>query len=366
MRRVLVVGQTPPPFHGQAVAIGLAVAGPYDAVEVVHVRLAFSRTLGEVGRFVPRKLLHLVAVLIRIVALRLRRRVDVLYYSPAGPDRVPMWRDLAILFLARRLAPRTLFHFHASGLSTLYPRLSRLERLLFRAAYFKPAGAIRMSRHMEDDGRALGAEREWIVPYGIPDHAAPFLAAPHRTNPVPLILWLSNIYESKGIGVLLEACRLLRERKVPFRLAVVGAFLSNAQEVELRKRVDHADLGDQVEFQGPLTGEATWRAYAAADVFCLPSFYEREGMPLVLLEAMQFSLPVVATRWRGIQDLVLDGETGLLVPVREPEATASALGALLADPQRARAMGARGRQEYLRVYTDDAYRARLEEVFLAV
>jgi glycosyltransferase involved in cell wall biosynthesis len=365
-RRVLVVGQTPPPFHGQAIAIGLAVEGPYREVEVVHVRLEFSRAMDEVGRFRLRKLLHLAAVLGRIVAARLQRRFDVLYYSPAGPDRTPMWRDFAILVVARRLVPRTLFHFHASGLSTLYPRLSRLERLLFRAAYHHPEGVIRMSPHLEEDGRALAAQREWIVPYGIPDYAAPYLVSPGPPNQPPVILWLSNLYESKGIGVLIEACRRLRERSVAFHLEVVGAFPAAAAQEELRRRVEVAGLSDRVAFRGALTGDAKWRAFANADLFCLPSFYAREGMPLVLLEAMQFALPVVATSWRGLQDVVLEDETGLLVPMLDPGATADALAVLLADPERARAMGARARQEYLRTYTAEAYRAGLERVFLAV
>lgn len=366
MRRVLIVGQTPPPFHGQAIAIGQAVAGPYREVEIAHVRMAFSRELDEVGRFAVRKVVHLLAVIARIVGQRLRRRIDIFYYSPAGPDRIPMWRDFAILLAARPLFPRTVFHFHASGLSTLAPRLSRLERLLFRAAYHRPHGTIRMSQHMEGDGRALGARREWILPNGVPDHAAPYLDHPKPERAPQVILWLANLYESKGIGVFLEACRVLRRRGVDFRAEVVGAFPSPAVEADLRGRAETGGLGERIVFHGALTGEAKWRAYAGADIFCFPSFYESEGMPLVLLEAMQFGLPVVATRWRGIQDMVVDGETGLLVPVRDPESTAGALAALLGEPARARAMGMRGRQVFLSRYTLEAFLAGLEEIFLAV
>jgi glycosyltransferase involved in cell wall biosynthesis len=103
--------------------------------------------------------------------------------------------------------------------------------------------------------------------------------------------------------------------------------------------------------------------YRAADVFCFPSFYEAEAFPLVLLEALQFSLPVVATEWRGIPAIVEDGVNGLLVPTRAPDRIADSLERLLRDRPLRETMGARGRGIYLEKFTDDVFRTNMQAAF---
>jgi glycosyltransferase involved in cell wall biosynthesis len=87
----------------------------------------------------------------------------------------------------------------------------------------------------------------------------------------------------------------------------------------------------------------------AADVFVLPSLHE--GMPLAAMEAMDASLPVVGTDVIGTAEVVADGETGLLVPPRDPGALATALGALLSDPDLRARYGAAARRRYLQHFT---------------
>lgn len=365
-RRVLIVGQTPPPYHGQAIAIENIVKASYEAVEISHVRLQFSRALNEVSQFRMRKVLHLVGTVIRIVFFRFRHRIDILYYPPAGPDRIAIWRDFLILIPTRPLYRKTVFHFHASGLSTMYSRLSLLERVLFRVAYGEPTGAIRLATDTEPDAEFVRARSEFIIPYGIGDRYRDFAAArvPHKI--VPRILWVSNLHESKGIFVLLDACEILRRRGIPFELHVIGAPASEAVNDRIERRLEQAGIKNSVQSLGPLTGDNKWRAFANGDVFCLPTFYEREGMPLVILEAMQFALPVVATDWRGIPAMVKDGETGFLVPVRDTVATADRLERLLRDSGLRQTLGASARAEFERNFTLQIFRQRIEKVLLSV
>lgn len=93
-----------------------------------------------------------------------------------------------------------------------------------------------------------------------------------------------------------------------------------------------------------------------ADLFVLPS--HREGMPRSIIEAMLSGLPVVATRIRGAREQVVDGETGLLVPVGDPAALAAALGRLVADPALRARMGAAGRARALDLYDEAKVIAR--------
>ncbi len=102
----------------------------------------------------------------------------------------------------------------------------------------------------------------------------------------------------------------------------------------------------------------------AADVFVLPSLHE--GMPLVLLEAMEVRLPVVATRVIGSEEVIIDGETGLLVPARDATALGAALRALLADPALRARLGQLGHRRYLEMFTRQRMARSTLEVYSRV
>jgi glycosyltransferase involved in cell wall biosynthesis len=81
---------------------------------------------------------------------------------------------------------------------------------------------------------------------------------------------------------------------------------------------------------------------------------------------MQFSLPVIATHWRGVPSVVAEGESGLLVPVRDAPQLEAALATLIEDPELRRRMGARGRELYLQRFTDERFRREMEAVLCAL
>jgi len=98
-------------------------------------------------------------------------------------------------------------------------------------------------------------------------------------------------------------------------------------------------------------------------VFCLPS--SAEGLPLVVLEAMAAGKPVVAAAVGGVPELVVDGETGLLVPAGDLDALQRALTDLLADPERARRLGEAGRARVRASFSATAASERILKIYEA-
>jgi glycosyltransferase involved in cell wall biosynthesis len=151
---------------------------------------------------------------------------------------------------------------------------------------------------------------------------------------------------------LVEAFSILTKRLADSRLIIVGDFAATERDIAA-KRVLAALIRDrQVETRVTLTGYVPdIREYLAiADVFVLPSL--REGMPQSVLEAMAMGKPVVATNIRGCREEVVDGVTGHLVPVRQPEALAEALGRILSSPETARQMGEAGRRRVVELFDE--------------
>lgn len=365
MIRVLFVGQTPPPYGGQAIIQQVMLEGRYRLIQFFHVRMAFSREMDEVGRFHIKKLFHLISVIFRIIWMRLRYGIQILYYPPAGPNRIPMYRDIAILLCTRWLFKKTVFHFHAGGISELYRKLSHIEQFLFRLAYFKPALSIRLSELNPPDGAFLNSQKDIIVQYGITDRYSDFTKK-RGIEQIPTILFVGIVRESKGVLVLLDACRLLKESGELFHLKIMGKFDCKVFKQKVYRFVENNGLKDNVDFLGVCTGKKKWLFYNEASIFCFPTFFESETFGLVVLEAMQFKLPVVATRWRGIPSMVEEGESGFLVPIKDSRAVAEKLSLLLNSPDLQKKMGEKGRQVYLKCFTLDKFLHNIEKAVLTI
>src|ERR1700726_4491885 len=99
--RMIVVGQTPPPFGGQTIMIRRMLDLEIPGVEMHHVPMRFSRQMSEVGRFSPWKLIELLRIIMSIIETRIRTGAKILYYPPAGPHLVPVLRDIVILITTR-------------------------------------------------------------------------------------------------------------------------------------------------------------------------------------------------------------------------------------------------------------------------
>jgi glycosyltransferase involved in cell wall biosynthesis len=363
-RSILIVGPTPPPYGGQALMIQAlldsrsSVFPDYEwSVAPVH----FSRGLEENGKFRVRKLWHLLGLICRVMFVRVTRRPRILYYTPAGPTRLPVLRDIVVLCLIRPLFPMTILHFHAGGVSEVYQRLPALVRYFYRRAYWNADLGIKVSKNAPDDPTNLRARATVVVPNGVQD-----LAAGRRgsgRHGAARILFVGLLRESKGVLVLVEALHVLASRGLPTQLRLVGELESDAFADQLRARINAYGLGEQVALSGVLVGAAKADAYAAADILCFPTFFESETFGLVAVEAMTFGLPVVATRWRGLVDIIEHEQTGLLVAPRDPIDLADALARLVANREEARLMGSRGRIRYEQLFTLDRHLEALRGAF---
>ncbi len=359
---ILVVGQTPPPVHGQAVMTQLLLDGVYNNIKLRPVRMAFSETIGEVGKIRLQKLTELVSLVARIFHAKLQTKSEILYYLPASPNMVPFLRDVFILGLTRWMFKKTVFHFQAVGIGAMYARLPCILRALYRMAYFKPDLAICLTRATSVDAEHMVPRRTTVVPNAVCDHTLVKRTreTAFRAEYVPRILFLGMFCAEKGVLDLISACRQLDAFEVPYRVAFAGA--SQSKEFALEAHRQAESLKGEVSFLGEVTGDAKWRLYEETDIFCFPTHYAAEGFPVVLVEAMMFGLPVVSTKWRGIPEIITEGETGLLVEPGEISGLASSLAKLLGDPRLRASMGKKGRQRYAKYFTAEQFQKNMESV----
>jgi len=178
--------------------------------------------------------------------------------------------------------------------------------------------------------------------------------------PDPVVLFVGELSERKGVRHLIEAAKMIQPRHQRARFAIAGNDRGEADR--LRRLASELAVTDRVSFLGERTDALN--LIASSDVVVLPSL--ADPLPLTVLEAMALARPVVATRSGGSSEMVVDGETGLLVDPASAEQLAAALGQLLDEPARAEEMGHRGQRRARTAFSVATYVSAFADLFHTV
>lgn len=197
-------------------------------------------------------------------------------------------------------------------------------------------------------GEVVPSEHISVIPHG---HYLPYVAdLPSRQearqhldlpDDAPTILFFGQIKEVKGLEILLQALAILAKDLPSVRLVVAGQ-VWNADWSRYAALIEQLGLEERIHLHlGHIPDQEVAPFFVAADAVALP--YHHVYQSGVLLMALSYARPVVATRVGGLAEVLEDGETGHLVPPADPQALARSLGTILADPEAAGLMGHRGR-----------------------
>ena len=176
------------------------------------------------------------------------------------------------------------------------------------------------------------------------------------------MVFLSNLLESKGVLVLLDALALLQQRGCQFVCDIVGAETAEINQERLQEEIHQRGLEGVAIYKGCMYGEDKSRELDHADIFVFPTYYPNECFPLVLLEAMAHSLPCISTNEGAISDIIDDGKTGLIVKKNNPKDLADKIEMLMTDEVQRKQMGAESRKKYERNYTLECFEKRFSDI----
>jgi glycosyltransferase involved in cell wall biosynthesis len=176
---------------------------------------------------------------------------------------------------------------------------------------------------------------------------------------------VANLTYQKGHEFLLRACKRLKDLDVEFFVRILGGSMSTQRKYEhdLRKEAEEFGLFENrtLEFLDP--GSRVHEYLPGLDIFVMPSRHRSEGIPTTVLEAMACGIPVVAARVGAVEEAVLEGHTGMLVPAEHPESMATAICRLISDSPLRHEMGIRARQRALELFDVSACADAHEKAF---
>jgi glycosyltransferase involved in cell wall biosynthesis len=351
--KLVVFAQTPPPLHGQSYMVALMLEGfracDYG-IEIFHVNAQFATTARDIGRFRFGKIFRLFGYCLRAVWFRFRHGARHLYYVPAPPVKTPLYRDWLVMFLLRPFF-RIILHWHAAGLGEWIEKQPKWMQSLTRLALGRAHLSIPLGRFNEQDAAVFRPRQSIIIGNGIPDPCQNFPeiraarhtrleqrllawntpdALRHKTPIAIRVLYIGLCSREKGLfdamdGVC-QANRICREDHMPmeFELSIAGPFPDSATEEFFLQTLDRLGNPKTIRHVGFATGEIKTKLLAESDILIFPTFYYGESFGLVILEAMAFGMPILATRWRSVPDLFPENYPGL-VNIQAPDEIASAL-----------------------------------------
>ena len=356
---ILLVGQTPPPYHGQAVVTAMLFDYDWREMKVERLRMAYSDSIESVGKFSLSKLIHLVCLIFKTWWIACTKRPEVFYYLPASANKAPVIRDIIYLLAVRWCFPKTIFHYHAAGL----PEYLEDNKLLGKFGRFVYSGAdvsIEICKNEHSPGRAFNACNTVIVPNGVDSIVCDQVTADEGSL---VVLFMGVLNEGKGLLDVIRTAEILKKSGNDIVFNVAGSWVSDDFKDEALALIDHVGVKDNFDFLGVLEGKDKWQAFANADVFFFPSHYKSENFPMVLLEAMASSLPIISTNWRGIPQLVEHSNAAILCETKAPNEYAHHLRQLVNDKERRLEMGAAAYIHYKNNYTRSKFTHSMYRVF---
>jgi glycosyltransferase involved in cell wall biosynthesis len=357
--KILFILHLPPPVHGSAM-VGQYIKNSKvveNTFDTKFINLSTSLTIDEIGKNPLVKISRYLKILFQVIISLIKDNPGVIYLAISAKD-VGFYKDYPIALLAKLFRKKLVLHYHNKGVKTRQQNF--FDDLLYRIL-FKNTNIILLSKRLyEDVSKYVKKEDVFFCPNGIPvinleDNILP------KNNNVPQILFLSNLIESKGVYVLLDALKILNDNNVKFHCNLVGGE-GDISLKQLAQKINNLNLQNCVSYLGKKYNHEKHKVFQSSDIFLFPTHYHNECFPLVLLEAMMFSLPVISTNEGGIPDVVKDGETGFVIENQNSNQLAEKIKWFIDYPERAILMGKNGKEHFLENYTLEIFENKLTHI----
>ncbi len=363
--RVLVVGPHPPPNGGIATVVrNLLQLGfderfdlrLFDVRRATHPKGKVMRAVNAVTARIPPSGRWALAG--RLLARDFRNALDreqpavIHVHTSHGYG---FWASSTLVRLAKERGIASILHFHASSMDEFYEAMGGFGRREFERAIRLPDHWIALSQSWQRWYQPfVVAERLHVVPNCIDWNAFQSTETPKQVEG-PRILFIGMQFaRRKGVHDLIAAAPRVLDEFPDARFLLVGDDDEGVEaSLDVAPRVRRA-----LEFQGNLERQDIVRAYHAATMLVLPAY--REGMPMVMLEAMACGRPVICSAINAIPEVIEDGENGLLIRPGDPVELAEAMLRLLRDAELRERIGGRA-SEFIRRHHDVSVQQNLLE-----
>lgn len=357
--KILFILHLPPPIHGAAM-MGEYIKNSHLINSNFHckyINLTTSKDLGDIGRLNYKKIKHFISLLNTIIKNVRLFKPNIVYVTPNAKGGA-FYKDFIVVQILKLLNCRVIVHYHNKGVSKKQDCI--FDNILYHI-FFKNVKVILLASALyQDIKKYVLKENIYICPNGIPPMISE-MSHQHKTKSTTHILFLSNLLIDKGIYVLLDACKILKDKKIPFICNFIGGETTEINSITLQKAISNRNLNEKVIYHGKKVDKEKETFLNDCDIFVLPTL--NECFPLVLLEAMRHHTACIASNEGGIPNIIDNEKTGYIIEKNNAQALADKIIFLTKHVDICKQMGIRGYNKYENEYTLDKFESNLSKIF---
>jgi glycosyltransferase involved in cell wall biosynthesis len=359
--KILYFIQLPPPVHGVAAVNDFVYHNDAinDSIIKELLEIKFSEGITELRKTTIRKIINFFRIRRQLNQTIKQTLPDCIYFSimPVGRG---FWRDLLFVHQIKRKGIKTIYHIHNRGIRR------RARNIIYRRLYqyiFQQSIIIHLSESLmqqEIGGLGLKDSTTVVIPNGVP---VMHYENREKRESMIRILFVSNLFPAKGLYDLLCIMKILQDDRVRTQLDVVGEFMRSRYRKGFHKMLNKLGLNNVVCLCGPRYDDEKWKAYRDADIFLFPTRFRQECFPLVILEAMQFGLPVIASRVGAIPDIIDHGKNGFILEPSDHAGFARAVKELCGNRELLNKMSSASREKFMENYTANHMETKFKQLY---
>lgn len=345
--KVLLFVKIPPPITGanlmnQYVCESELLVNEFDFFQI---GISYKSRIEDVRVLSPSKLIVIIKVYAKLLKSLIYFQPRIVYFqlSPLG---IAFYRDCFYITLIKLFQKRIVFHLHGKGIKSAISN-SNFNKYIYKWIFNKNF-VICLSESLFDDISDVYLNKPFIVNNGIPIIENESLPIKKKTNSLR-ILFLSNLIFSKGIFIFLDSISIIINK---FKINIIATIVGEEAELkasELEIEIAKRNLHHCVNYVGPKFGKEKNEIIKNTDLLIYPTLNDAWG--LVILEAMQLGIPVIASNEGAIPEIIDDGHTGYLVDRNRPDQIAEKVKFLTENPYLIKMMSQASREKFLKKYT---------------
>ncbi|NVK40623.1 MAG: glycosyltransferase family 4 protein [Oceanospirillaceae bacterium] len=327
-----------------------------DTIESRVIDLSNSNSSNEIGVFGVFKVLKGLGTYVEFIKLLVSFHPQIVFFNFSSRG-VALLRDYVYCLLMKVFRTRYILYLQISGFDKR-AESSRLWRFIYNSS-FHNARVVTLSDRLSRELKQFNYLESYTLPNGIHPYDSELLKQSTHNGSVskPKVIFLSNLMVEKGLFDLIEALGEVCKKGYQLEFQIVGAE-ADITVAELKKSLEEHNITGCSTYLGSKYNDEKWEALMNADIFVFPS--HKEALPLVILEAMNCGLPILASDVGGIPDMIQDGKSGLLFRARDINNLKTKLEILIQDVSLRERLGAEAKTLFYEHFTHSHFEQRLK------
>ncbi|MGE0083156.1 MAG: glycosyltransferase family 4 protein [Desulfococcaceae bacterium] len=300
-----------------------------------------------------------ISLIYEIISAIIRHHVQIVHIHTCSG--FTFWRDCIHMLISKILGCAFVCHIHGGmfGLFVMY--MNPVGRYIAKYFFENSAALIVLGRECQEKMIFYAPEANWqVVPNGVP---VPVLRNAAKEKE-PNFLFLGNLHQGKGVYDLIRAVNISCAHGFQGTVHIAGGADSPIEKEKIEEMIRSYGLENRIKLPGIISGKQKEAYLEMADAFILPSY--AEGLPMAMLEAMAYELPLIVTNIGAIPEVISEGKEGYLIRPGDTAALADRIMCLYRDCELRQRMGKKGRERVLREYSMDCMSEKISDIYSGI